>query len=42
METMEIKGKSRDGELKEMEKENLKSGSAKKAQEIIKNTRMVK
>jgi len=41
MEIMEIKGKCRDGELKETEKENLKSGSAKKEQEIIKNARMV-
>jgi len=39
---MEIKGKSRDGELKETEKENLKSRSTKKLQEIIKNARMVK
>jgi len=36
---MEIKGKSRDSELKEAEKENLKSRSAKKLQEIIKNAR---
>jgi len=39
---MEIKGKSRDSELKEMGKENLKSRSAKKGQEMIKNTAMVK
>jgi len=39
MEIMEIKGKSRDSELKETEKENLKSRSAKKLQEIIKNAR---
>jgi len=39
---MEIKGKSRDGELKQTEKEDLNSGSAKTGQEIIKNARMVK